>query len=286
MNLVRTLGTVLALFSFAACSQQDVAEPADAAQKQAGSAVPDLSGVWMIQPQYRMGGGTQLTPAPELTEAAAAAKQRRATAEAEGYSRQVANMLCQHVGGPSVFTSASPFNIFSGFGRMAFVFETEWNNQPRTIYLDESKHPENLFPSYNGHSIGHWEGKVLVIDTVGFNGRTSHRGNWLGGVPRSEQAHITERISMSDDGKVLTNEITTVDPPVLSKPWTVTLKFDRQPDTEERLQIECETDLDAYNSLDLQALKNADPEIARLLDPALRESDPALKYNTKTEGKK
>lgn len=280
MSFARILGAALVLLCFAACSRNDAVTAGEAGGIGKEGAVPDFSGVWVIQPQYRMGGGSPLEPAPQLTEATAAAKQRMAAAGAKGYTRQVANMLCQHVGGPSLFQSASPFNIFSGFGRIVFVFETEWNNQPRTVYLNQSKHEENLLPSYNGESIGHWEGNVLVVDTIGFNGRHSHRGNWLGGVPRSEQAHLIERFSISDDGKVLTDEITTIDPVTLREPWTVTLKFDRMPDTEKRIQIECETDLDAFNSLDLQALKNADPEIARLLDPELRASDPALKYST------
>ncbi len=41
----------------------------------------------------------------------------------------------------------------------------------RTIYMDGRPHPKNLDPSFFGHSVGHWEGDALVVDTVGFNER-------------------------------------------------------------------------------------------------------------------
>ena len=62
----------------------------------------------------------------------------------------------------------------------------------RIVYLDGRPHPKDLKPSWYGHSIGHWEGDTLVIDTVGFNERF-----WLTreGVPHTSQAHLIERIS-------------------------------------------------------------------------------------------
>ena len=41
-------------------------------------------------------------------------------------------------------------------------------NFERSIHVDMAKHPDQLTPSYAGHSIGHWEGNTLVVDTVGF----------------------------------------------------------------------------------------------------------------------
>ena len=41
----------------------------------------------------------------------------------------------------------------------------------RVIYMDGRPHPkpEDLRPTFLGHSIGHWEGDTLVVDSVGFN---------------------------------------------------------------------------------------------------------------------
>ncbi|MEI9889286.1 MAG: hypothetical protein WDN45_00355 [Caulobacteraceae bacterium] len=230
-----------------------------------------INGVWMVRPEYYV--GAKLSPQPDLTPAAEAQRKRRAAASAKGYVRSVGNMLCEGGGGPSLFMVRSPFEVFSGFGRLTFIFETETFNQPRTVYLREKAQPADIFPSANGHSIGHWEGNVLVVDTAGFN----DRGALLGGIQRSDKAHMVERFSVSGDGKVLTDEVRMEDPLVLAKPWTVKLMFDRSPDTEERFEVSCDVDLDAFATLDLKSLAGADPEVDRLLDPERRGTDPALK---------
>ena len=253
---------VLALASVAVLAgvSSAVAKPEDA-----------INGVWMVRPEYYV--GARLSPQPELTPAAEAQRKRRADASAKGYVRSVGNMLCEGGGGPSLFMIRSPVEVFSGYGRVTFIFETETFNQPRTVYLNEKVQPADIFPSANGHSIGHWEGGVLVVDTQGFN----DRGALLGGIARSDKAHMVERFSVSSDGKVLTDEVRMEDPLVLAKAWTVKLMFDRQPDTEERFEVSCDVDLDAFNSLDLKSLAGADPEVDRLLDPDRRGTDPALK---------
>jgi hypothetical protein len=221
--------------------------------------------------------GTPLKPAPALTPEIAALKARRAAATAKGYVRSVSNMLCQGRAGPAMSLIRSPFEVFEGFGRLTIIFEDETFAQPRTIYLREKVHPDNIFPSPNGHSIGHWEGagtsRTLVVDTVGLNGRSGFPND----IPASTEAHIVERFSVSPDGRVLTDVVAMTDPKSLRAPWVVTLKYDRRADSEERMEVVCEPDLDALKTLDLDALKDADPEIARLADPSQRTSDPALK---------
>jgi hypothetical protein len=231
----------------------------------------DITGVWMVQPPYYL--GAKLSPDPVLTPAAIEQRKRRAVATAKGYVRSAGNMLCEGGGGPALSMMRSPFEVMAGFGRISFIFETESFNQPRTVYLKEKAQPDNIFPSENGHSIGHWEDKTLVVDTVGFSGRSSLPG----GVPASEGAHILERFSLSKDGKVLTDAITMTDPVSLAQPWTIALKYDRMANTEERFEVTCEPDLDALKTLDLEALKDVDPLVARLIDPNTRPTDPALK---------
>ncbi len=231
----------------------------------------DISGVWMAQEAYMH--GTPLKPAPSLTPEIAALRARRAAAVAKGYVRSVSNMLCQGRAGPSMSLIRSPVEIMQGFGRVTMIFENETSNQPRTFYLLEKKHPDTPFPTRNGHSIAHWEGKTLVVDTVGYDGRST----WPNDIPASEQGHLVERFSVSANGKVLTDHLVMTDPKTFTKPWIIDLKYDRLPDTEERFQVSCEVDLDALKTLDLEALKDADTEVARLVDPNLRATDPALK---------
>ncbi|MGP0076244.1 MAG: hypothetical protein ACLPWF_30375 [Bryobacteraceae bacterium] len=88
----------------------------------------------------------------------------------------------------------------------------------RQIFLDRKEHPKDLDPTWWGDSIGHWEGDQLVVDTVGFNGKT-----WLdlAGHPASDQLHVIERYSRPDLGH-LKWEITIEDPVMYTRPWKVT----------------------------------------------------------------
>jgi hypothetical protein len=70
----------------------------------------------------------------------------------------------------------------------------------RTIHLNMSSHPADIAPSLAGHSIGHWEGDVLVVDTVGFTpGILSADGR----LPHSGELHIVERFSIDPDSGAL-----------------------------------------------------------------------------------
>ena len=231
------------------------------------AAPPDIAGVWVIRPRE---GRPPQNP-PKLTPSYAAAAARRRAAVQAGYVREVTGMICGQSGGPQLYQIRSPFEIFSGFGRMTFIFETEMNNQPHTIYMEEKVQPQNIYPSFNGHSIGHWEGKTLVIDTVGYIGR----GPLIGQVPRTTTSHVTERFTLSPDGQTLTNQLKVEDPQALLEPWTATLVFDHKPNTEERFEVWCDLDMEALKATDLEGLKDVDPEIAILLDGST--TDPAVK---------
>ena len=94
----------------------------------------------------------------------------------------------------------------------------------RQIFTDGRKHPpkEELFPTVNGHSIGHWEGETLMVDTIG---RTAGPVRFLGAAAFSDQAHFAERIRLI--GKDRMEDVMTIDDPVaLPRPWTVTLDYD------------------------------------------------------------
>src|SRR5579883_1599299 len=76
-----------------------------------------------------------------------------------------------------------------------YIFETGGAHSFRTIYMDGRAHPANLSPTDRGHSVGHWEGDTLVVDTVGFGERV-----WVDnlGVPTTEQLHTIERFTRTD----------------------------------------------------------------------------------------
>ena len=43
---------------------------------------------------------------------------------------------------------------------------------PITVWTDGRPHPANFTPSYNGHSVGHWIGDTLHVETVGIRENT------------------------------------------------------------------------------------------------------------------
>lgn len=92
--------------------------------------------------------------------------------------------------------------------------------QPRLIQKIRlnAAHPKDLQPSYAGHSIGHWEGDTLVVETIGFNGLGELD---ISGAPVSKEARLIQRITKSENGRVLHLEVTVEDPVNLREPVTV-----------------------------------------------------------------
>ena len=103
----------------------------------------------------------------------------------------------------------------------------------RQVFLDGRAHPDRPNPSWMGHSIGHWDGDTLVVDTVGFNDR-----GLVGPYPRTEKLHMVERYRRSDYGH-LQVRVTFEDPGVFTAPWTWNETWDLAPQ-EELLEYVCE----------------------------------------------
>jgi hypothetical protein len=68
-------------------------------------------------------------------------------------------------------------------------------------------HPPNIKPSRAGHSIGHWEGDTLVVDTVGFL-----PGSLAGNLPHSNKLPVVERFTLNPATLELTRGIVAEDP--------------------------------------------------------------------------
>lgn len=94
------------------------------------------------------------------------------------------------------------------YGYMDFV---------RTIHLDQPEHPKNIKPSRGGHSIGKWDGDVLVVDTIGLSPGVL---NPMAGVMHSDRMHVVERFSLDPTAGTLTHEYTATDPLYLKAPLT------------------------------------------------------------------
>ncbi|HUQ52877.1 MAG TPA: DUF6152 family protein [Gammaproteobacteria bacterium] len=107
-------------------------------------------------------------------------------------------------------------------------FDNTGDHVDRIVHMG-AQHPANVQPSRHGHSIGRWEGKTLVIDTIGFE--PSGSGIALN-VPSSASKHTVERLTLTEDRLRLRYEVTVEDPTYLSAPATLTQQWDHRPDLE------------------------------------------------------
>jgi hypothetical protein len=164
----------------------------------------DLSGVWDPAIPKRLGEAAQPLPSAE-----AAAKQRGK----RGRITDLAEEACLPGGFPR-----SPIGYRIVQTPSLIVILDGGFNPDRQIYLDGREHPKEFNPSWMGHSVGHWEGDTLVVDTVGFNDL-----GWISQgravFPQTEKLHATERFRRLDLGH-LEVERTLHDPSSLKQPFT------------------------------------------------------------------
>ncbi len=103
---------------------------------------------------------------------------------------------------------------------VAILYESTPSSYYRIIYTDGRPHPTDYDTSYMGHSIGHWEGDTLVVDTVGLDDRTWLQGT--GASLHSDKEHVIERWTRK--GNQMTIEVTVEDPVMFTKPWVLPTK--------------------------------------------------------------
>jgi len=98
----------------------------------------------------------------------------------------------------------------------------------RQVFMDGRKHPADLDPTWYGHSVGHWEGDTLVVDTVGFNDRF-----WFDfqGTPHTDKLHTIERYTRTNLG-TLVIETTIDDPGAYTKPFKISFTARLRPGEE------------------------------------------------------
>lgn len=119
--------------------------------------------------------------------------------------------------------------------KLAILFEQ--NNMFHVVPTDGRDHSKNLYPTWLGDSVGHWEGDTLVVDTIGFNGET-----WLDTEPErltSDALHVIERFSRPDYNHIQ-YEVTASDPKMYTKPWKNTRVFVLMAPGQELLEYSCD----------------------------------------------
>jgi hypothetical protein len=193
---------------------------------------PDLSGIWMRRGNYLQNLAKDGVEVPFQPWAEALYKQRLGN-----LSKGAPGERCLPRGVPAEMTTPNPFKVVQIPGLVLLVFEQF--SYYRQILTDGRGHPEDRPPTWFGYSVGKWEDDTLVADTVGFNDQT-----WLDydGHPHSDALHTIERFRRLDFGH-MEFKITIDDPKAYTKPWTVTIPLDLQPDTE-LIESICENEKD------------------------------------------
>jgi hypothetical protein len=110
----------------------------------------------------------------------------------------------------------------------------------RQIFTDGRVLPRDPNPTWMGYSVGRWEGDTLVVDTAGYNDRTSLD---LAGHPHTEALRMTERFRRRDASH-LELQVTLDDPKAYKKPWKLPMEFALVPDGE-LIEYVCENERDA-----------------------------------------
>jgi len=200
---------------------------------------PDLSGIWQVQgdpraPNGLFGLGESLNSRyfrdilsdfkPEERPLTPLGVERLRQHTQPGAFNPTLNCLPDGV--PHGDLLPEPFKIMHTPGVIVMLYEVETTF--RQIFIDGRKLPADMSPTWQGYSVGRWDGDTLVIDSAGFNDRS-----WLDarGTPRSTDMRIEERFRRRDYGHIdLT--VTITDPQIFTKPITFSVVEELLPDTD------------------------------------------------------
>jgi len=151
---------------------------------------------------------------------------------------------CWPSGMPLIMTRVWPIAVIQM--PTAIYMISAFENSIRIIYLDGRKHTpaDEVVRTFDGESIGHWEGSELVVDTRYFPGHHHWMDQGGASVPVSEDMTMTERFRMVKDG-TFEVDYTLTDPKNWVGDWKFTKRFNRKDDTD-ITEVECLPDLNAH----------------------------------------
>jgi hypothetical protein len=221
-----TLSLSLLLTASSFADESAVNRPATRADWLKLSTLPDWSGVW--NPNITdQNARIKTDPVPWKPEAEA--RINYLTAEEKAGRPRGLFVDCLPEAMPSwMLISHNAMEILFTPGRITMLGEAD-GNRLRRIYTDGRGHPPDPDPSFHGHSIGHWEGTTLVIDTVGILPETYLAVGEAVGVPNNGDVHVVERVHLTEKDKdVLADDLEITAPNVLTKPWKTTRLYFRQ----------------------------------------------------------
>jgi hypothetical protein len=127
----------------------------------------------------------------------------------------------------------NPYSILQPPGQVVILYD--YNHTSRVIDLNRREHLGKDIRLFMGDSIGHWEGRTLVVDTTNFNGRVAYSRE----IPYlSDALHTVERFTLVDENTI-DYEVTIDDPQLFTGPWKVAGTFSRVAKGVESLEFAC-----------------------------------------------
>ncbi len=226
MDILRRvlLSTALTVATVAAAGEAELNPAPSAADWSAIARLPDWSGVWtpFVRDQDRR---IKDDPTPWRPEVA----KQIATMEADEKAGRPRGLFidCLPEGMPSwMLITHNAFEVLFTPGRVTLLGEMD-GNRIRRIYTDGRGHPPDPDPTFHGHSIGHWEGTTLVVDTIGVLPQSWVAVSEAVGLPNNGGLHIIERLHLEGPER-LYDELEIIAPKVLAQPWKTTRIYFRQ----------------------------------------------------------
>ena len=202
----------------------------------------NLTGLWMVDLSAGFSSFMFGPPYPKFLPGAQAAYEEAQQAAKEHKSFRDDIGQCYPAGMPMIMTRVWPIAMIQL--PTAIYMVSGFENEIRIIYLDGRPHTpaDVVVPSYDGESVGHWEGDTLVVDTTSMI--SAH--HWIdSGLPLSDEFHIIERMRLTNDGKTLEIKYIMTDPKNWEGVWTSTKKWQRQ-DDQDITEVECTPDLNKH----------------------------------------
>jgi hypothetical protein len=185
--------------------------------------LPDWSGTWTPAPDDRAFPLGKNEP-KWLPDVARQVEQLKADDAAGNPRNGYVNCLPEGMPSFTLMTLNALEFLFTP-GRVTVLGEFD-GNRLRRIYTDGRKHPEDPDLTFNGHSIGHWEGGTLVVDTVALLPEVYLPLGQAVAFPNNGDMHIDERIHLLSADRLI-DELVITAPHVLAEPWRISRSFVR-----------------------------------------------------------
>ena len=189
----------------------------------------DVTGTWFVDLSRGFADYMFGPPYPKFGAEGREALIEQPQAQARGETYRDAIGQCYPPGMPMLMTRVWP-HAFIQLPTAIYVI-SGFNNSVRTIFLDGRQHSDSdlVVPSYNGESIGRWEGDTLVVHTKYFE-IDNHYIDL--GIPISDEFELFERIRLVNGGRTMEVEYELIDPQMWEGEWKSVKRYNRADHTD------------------------------------------------------